>query len=457
MRLRTILDTPGGFRFFFENLSLQSSAARQMLLETVMPHTLKEISNNYKELEEFFKLFASEEKFTYTVLNIRTRLTSLRDIHGTLSRLSGGVVLDDIELFEIKGLALLYEDIKKLFEGTFVKTIEFDSLADIVSLLDPENQKITSFHIYDKYSEELSLIRQEIRKSTSYNIDLQQKSIQIEEKIRRGLCKELETSVHLLSNALSTLCKIDILIAKSLQIKELGLCIPEHGKEITSYTGLFNPEIKEIIAREGRVFQNVDISFEASIPVLITGANMGGKTVVLKTLALSQYLYQFGFGIPSNGAVIVPVSDIHFCIGDEQSIFKGLSSFAAEMARIDNLIKSARSGKNILALIDEPARTTNPTEGTALVESLIGILSLKNVRTILTTHYNIKLDSCKRLRVKGYENGAMNYMLTEDSNTTAPHEALQIARALDIDNEWIDEAEKIIMKNTSNKIEQNAK
>ncbi|OFY45050.1 MAG: hypothetical protein A2X18_14025 [Bacteroidetes bacterium GWF2_40_14] len=457
MRLRTILDTPAGFRFFFENLSLQSSAARQMLLETVMPNTLKEISNNYKELEEFYKKFAADNKFTYTVQNIRARLTSLRDIHGTLARLSGGVVLDDIELFEIKGLALLYEDIKKFFEGTFIKTIEFDNLSDIVSLLDPEGQKITSFHIYEKYSEELSHIRQEIRKSNAYNIDLQQKSIQIEEKIRRGLCKELEICVPILRNALTTLCKIDILIAKSIQIKELGLCIPEHGKEVTSYTSLFNPEIKEIIAREGREFQNVDISFETARPVLITGANMGGKTVVLKTLALSQYLYQFGFGIPSNGAVIVPVSDIHFCIGDEQSIFKGLSSFAAEMSRIDNLIKYSRSGKNILALIDEPARTTNPTEGTALVESLIGILSLKNVRTIITTHYNIKLNTCKRLRVKGYENGVMNYMLTEDSNTTAPHEALQIARALDIDNEWIDEAEKIIMKNTSNKIGQNAK
>ncbi len=457
MRLRAILDTPAGLRFFFENLTLQSSAARQMLLDTPMPHTLKEISKNYIELEEFFNTFAANEKFIFTMLNIRIRLTSLKEIHGTLLRLSDGVVLDDIELFEIKNLALVYEDIKRLFEGTFIKTVEFDNLSAVVSLLDPEDQKITSFHIYDKYSEELSLIRHEIRRNPLFNLDLQQKSQLIEAKIRKELCKKLETSVTLLRNAVNTLCKIDILLAKALQIKELGLCIPEHGKEITSYMALFNPEVREIIAKEGRVFQNVDISFEAGTPVLITGANMGGKTVVLKTLALSQYLYQFGFGIPANNAVIVPVTDIHFCIGDEQSIFKGLSSFAAEMARIDDLIKSARNGKCILALIDEPARTTNPTEGTALVESLIEILSLKNVRTILTSHYNIIFDSCKRLRVKGYENGAMNYILTEDSNTTAPHEALQIARALNVDNEWIDKAEKIIKKNTSNKVEQNAK
>lgn len=444
MRLKSILDSQCGFRFFFENLNLQSSVARHVLMESYMSQSTKEIANCYLELEEFYKVFVSEDKFTYTLLSIQNKLSSLRDIRGTLSRLENGTVPDDIELYEIKGLALLYEDIRVLFDGTFIKTVSFDDLSSIVELLDPEGHKITSFYIYDNYSDELKELRKEIRKESKYSSELHYKASIIEDRIRKELSAKLIGLTQMLRRAIDTLSKIDILIAESLQIRELNLCIPKISKERTSYFGLFNPEIKEIISKEGRSYQNVDINFGPSIPLLITGANMGGKTVVLKTLTLSQYLFQFGFGIPAKEAEIAPVSEIHFCIGDEQSISKGLSSFAAEMERIDKVIKSVRSGKNILALIDEPARTTNPTEGTALVKALIKILSGKHFRMVLTSHYNIDTGSCKRLRVKGYENGAMNYLLIEDNNTKAPQEALQIARALGIDNEWIEEAEKSV-------------
>lgn len=451
MRLKSIIDTPCGFRFLFEKLNLKSSVARNVLMESSMLQSAKEITNYYRELEEFYKIFVSEGRFTNTLLSIQTKLSLLRDIRGTISRLEDEAVLDDIELFEIKGLSLLYEDIRTLFEGTFIKSVCFDDLSSIVKLLDPEGHKITSFYIYDCYSEELKELRIQIRKEVKYNNELNYKTSIIEDGIRKELSNKLVPFTLVLRNAISSLSKIDILIAKSLQIKELDLCIPVLGKERTSYRSLFNPEVKDIISKEGRLFQNVDISFEPSEPLLITGANMGGKTVVLKTLALSQYLFQFGFGIPSKEAEIASVSEIHFCIGDQQSISTGLSSFAAEMQRIDRVIKSVRGGKEIIALIDEPARTTNPTEGTALVKALIKILAGKHFRMVLTSHYNIDSVSCKRLRVKGYENGAMNYSLIEDSNTQAPQEALQIARAIGIDNEWIEEAEALVDKVNYNK------
>ncbi len=446
MRLKSILDTPCGFRFFFEKLNLQSSVARSILMETPMFQSSKEVKKSYLELEEFCNVFVSGGKFVNTLGVIQSKLSTLRDIRGTLSRLENGVVLDDIELFEIKGLSLLYEDIASLFEGTFIKSVSFEDHSFIVKLLDPEGCKIDSFYIYDSYSSELKELRIQIRREGKYSNELNYKASIIEDRIRKELSYQLLPFASQLKNAIMTLAGIDILIAKSLQIKDLGLSLPVMGKSITSYHGLFNPEVREIIAKDGRLFQNVDISFEPSMPLLLTGANMGGKTVVLKTLALAQYLFQFGFGIPSNRAEIALVSEIHLCMGDEQSIFKGLSSFAAEMERIDKVIKAARAGKNILSLIDEPARTTNPTEGTALVKALIKILSGLQFSMIITSHYNIDSVSCRRLRVKGYLNGAMDYSLVEDDNTNAPQEALTIARAIGIDEEWIDEAELLVEK-----------
>ena len=206
---------------------------------------------------------------------------------------------------------------------------------------------------------------------------------------------------------------------------------------------MFHPQVKEALATRGREFQPVDIAFGGH-PTLITGANMGGKTVVLKTLTLCQLLFQFGFGIPAASAQIAVKDEIHFCIGDEQSVEKGLSSFAAEMKNIDAVIKASRENKKLLALIDEPARTTNPTEGAALVTALLQVLAGRDMNLVMTTHYDIEPGDAHCLRVKGFENGTMDYQLVEVQDGEVPHEALNIAQSLGIDNEWITTARTLL-------------
>jgi len=178
---------------------------------------------------------------------------------------------------------------------------------------------------------------------------------------------------------------------------------------------------------------------------------MGGKTVVLKTLTLCQLLFQFGFGIPAATARIAVKDEIYFCIGDEQSMEKGLSSFAAEMKNIDAVIKASREDKKLLALIDEPARTTNPTEGAALVTALLRVLAGKDMSLVMTTHYDIEPGGARCLRVKGFENGSMNYQLVEVQDGEVPHEALNIAQSLGIDSEWITTARSLIENSIQHK------
>ena len=245
------------------------------------------------------------------------------------------------------------------------------------------------------------------------------------------------------------MAKIDMNLAKALQIKQLGLCFPTISKDdISRYEAMFHPQVKDALAQRKRAFQPVSLTFGQK-PTLITGANMGGKTVVLKTLTLCQYLFQYGFGIPAQSADIAVKDEVFFCIGDEQSIEKGLSSFAAEMKNIDAVIKASRENRKIVALIDEPARTTNPTEGTALVSALVKVLRGDNVSLVMTTHYDIEPTDARCLRVKGFENGTMNYELVEVQDGEVPHEALNIAESLGIDKEWIETArEFLIMANS---------
>ena len=200
---------------------------------------------------------------------------------------------------------------------------------------------------------------------------------------------------------------------------------------------MFNPAVKDALVAKGKEYMPVDIEFERE-PVTIIGANMGGKTVVLKSLALNQLLTQFGFGVAAHDCCVNLVDEVALCIGDDQSIEKGISSFAAEMMAINKVVLKIREGRNMLALVDEPARTTNPVEGTALVEGLLDVLGEIKGGFVLTTHYNILNGNVKRYRVKGLRDNIMDYTLEVTHCGDVPHEAVAIAESLGIDPKWIE-------------------
>jgi len=447
MRLKSILDSPCGFRYIFEKLQLQSSLSRHMLMDTPMPHKPSEIAGIYEELREFKILFAQDGDLRNILTPLQITLSHLRDIRNTVARLSASATLDDIELFEIKNLAIINEDIRKHIKAKIL-SIDIDSMEYVLNLLDPEGLKISSFYIYDSYDDELAVLRKKMKNGSKYQDELYYEASIIEDRVRGLLSRKLEKVVPLISSSLEKLAKTDILLSKVLLMEELDFSIPVVSTGANRYTGMFNPYIKEMVEKEKKEYQKVSVEFETNSPLLITGANMGGKTVVLKSLALCQYLFQFGFGVPAECAEISPVEEVHFCIGDQQNIESGLSSFAAEINRIDEVLKSVYAGKKILALIDEPARTTNPLEGTALVTALIRILLDKKLLMVVTTHYNIEDVKCRRIRVKGLENGKMNYNLIEETGTKPPREALRIAASLGVDKRWLQEAENLLKEKT---------
>ena len=405
-----------------------------------MMTTKREIDFHYRRLNEIYDKDCTK---------IAVKLMCLKDIETTLSRLDEGAVLDDIEFFEVKYLAIVSTEVRALLEEIELEAVKLPVLEDVVKVLDPDGLNIPSFYVYDSYSPELREIRREMRALQGNGDDmtdeqrgelavLLQRNAEIELKVRMELSQRLRGRAADLKLALSNLSFLDILIAKAQQMRMMGLCFPNinEGGD-TVYCGLFNPAVKEVVAKQGREYMPVDISIERE-PVTIIGANMGGKSVVLKSLALNQLLAQFGFGVAARECQVNLVEEVALCIGDEQSIVRGVSSFAEEILAIDAVIKKIRGGKGLLALIDEPARTTNPVEGTALVEGLLEVIGKVKGGFVLTTHYNISNDKVKRYRVKGLRDGVMDYTLEQTQCGDVPQEAIAIAQSLGIDLEWIE-------------------
>ncbi|HIZ85888.1 MAG TPA: hypothetical protein IAC04_05310 [Candidatus Coprenecus stercoravium] len=427
-----------------EKLPVSSGYALRCLMEQDAMVSKDGIRAAYTRLREFLPLVSDGN----LVSMLHSSLCTLKNISHTLGRIGASESVDDIELFEVKHLLLLSRRTASLLtEAGFGNLApDISGTEEALSILDPDGTEIASFYVYDSYSEQLAVIRQQLHRESDperkERLMLQEQ--EEEQRIRDSICDRLRPYVRAAAGLMAGLADIDIFLAKALQYVNMGLCMPEISDGITSYNGLFNPYIKEILNKGGKDFTPIDITF-GDKAVVIIGANMGGKTVVLKTTALCQYLFAFGMGIPAVSARIAPRERTFFISGDAQDMAAGLSSFAAEMTAIDEVVRcSAHSGSGIAAMIDEPARSTNPIEGTALVESLVRLLGHRGVALLLTTHYNISSGNCRRLRVTGMENGRMNYRLCPAPDGDVPHEALNVAESLNISPEWIGEAKKLL-------------
>ena len=426
-----------------DQLELQSGYARRLLLDTEMMTRAEDIVACYDALRHFVEFVERVDKIHIDTLLFK--LQGLKDIRTTIRNLAGKQVLDDIELFEVKHLAILAGDVAKLLkQHDLDSVVAIPPLDQVINILDPDGMKIATFYIYDSYCEQLKQLRSQMRQHPDQQDDLILQADALEDSVRADLSERLRPFATAIEQAQLALARTDVLMAKAMQMRAMGLTFPELSLDgMCRYEGIFHPQVQAAVTSHGRKYQPVDIAYGLQ-PTLITGANMGGKTVVLKTLTLCQLLFQFGFGIPAAQARIDVKDEIYFCIGDEQSVEKGLSSFAAEMKNIDAVIKASRMNKKLLALIDEPARTTNPTEGAALVSALLRVLDGKDMSLVMTTHYDIEPGKAHCLRVKGFENGEMDYRLVEVRDGEVPHEALNIAQNLGIDTEWIETARAML-------------
>ena len=397
---------------------------------------------------------------------LKVKLSQVKDIRGTVKRLKEPVVLDDLELFELKNLAFVAEDIREIIKDYPV--VDIPCLGNLVDLLDPEQNRIPHFYIYDSYSEKLSALRAEIKQKKREGREereienLYYQSLEEEDRVRAELTLQIRMLREEIAETLRAVAYLDILLAKAIQVENMGLVLPEvkDGKknERLSFQKLFHPQLREILLQEGRKFQPVDVGLERGV-TLLTGANMAGKSVLLKSIALAQGLAQFGFYVPAERAEIVPVSDILTCMGDGQDELSGLSSFAAEMLCVNEILLRVKRGEKVLVLIDELARTTNPTEGRAIVNGVIEFLAAYQIRALVTTHYGGIIAPCRKLRVRGFREEKIqgkltlqnitdyiDYSLLEDASGEVSQEAIRIAEIIGVSRELTDNAKKFLDK-----------
>ena len=146
--------------------------------------------------------------------------------------------------------------------------------------------------------------------------------------------------------------------------------------------------------------------------ILLTGANMSGKSTFLRQTALIVVLAHAGFYVPAESCRLGLVDKIFSRVGAGDDLENGKSTFMVEM---EECAQITRASANSLAIIDECGRGTAPNEGAALAKAIVEYLAgTVRCRTIFTTHF---LDLAKRIEstgVDGVECWHSNLFVRED-------------------------------------------
>jgi DNA mismatch repair protein MutS2 len=162
---------------------------------------------------------------------------------------------------------------------------------------------------------------------------------------------------------------------------------------------------------ERAVPQSIRLDADLRITI-ISGPNMGGKTVALKMAGLFVAMVACGLHVPAVAATIGRFTHVFTDIGDEQSIVQNTSTFSAHLRRLAEIV--ALADDRSLILIDEIGSGTEPSAGAALAVAVIERFVAAGARAIVTTH-------ATELKLFGAENAHVrNASVRFDPDTYAP-------------------------------------
>ena len=432
------------------------------------------------ELDNVETILAALEADESAVLGLQQALSGMKEIRGTLA-VCRERSLTEVELYELTAFCLrLDETIRKAealpgYEKLWA--VRFISPAAAIRVLHPEESRRVSFYVEDGRTPELAAAREEKRalerRLREDGADRPKLLAERQEAVRKE--EEALAAVYLdMSEALrpflddlekdaEALGRLDAAIAKALLARRYGCCRPQTGGEELILEEAVHPLTAEALEARGRRFVPLSVELSRGVTV-ITGANMGGKSVALKTVVLNAILALSGCYVFARAAKVPMFENLELINRDFSDSERGLSSFGGEILRFNEAVSRLGKGLSFIAM-DEFARGTNTEEGEAIARAAVSFLADKNAVTLLTTHYDNTAEAAVRhYQVKGLKKlgelpegdaagtgtdrlrlieQTMDYGLIEvRPGTPCPRDAIAICRLLGLPGEILEEAEK---------------
>ncbi len=242
-------------------------------------------------------------------------------------------------------------------------------------------------------------------------------------RILFALTEELRAQLPAIEMAVDVVANLDFINAKAVFHQTFNCVIPEVGGERLALVEARHPLLEESLRAIGGSVVPVSLSLDDTHnAMVISGANAGGKTVVLKTAGLLSLMALSGVSVPARDASFPFYSSVLADIGDHQSIAANLSTFTSHVANISRMTQLCQAPA--LVLLDEVGTGTDPEEGSALGVAVVDYFRrVCGAHVMATTHYGgLKMYA-------GNEEGVINASVEFDEKTLRPTYRLLVGLA----------------------------
>jgi DNA mismatch repair ATPase MutS len=143
-----------------------------------------------------------------------------------------------------------------------------------------------------------------------------------------------------------------------------------------------------LLQAKKRICNDLDINGWSKV-VIVTGANMAGKSTFLRTVGVNLILARIGAPVCAEKMKFTPI-DIYTNMRTTDSLLKDESYFFAELKRLQGVLERLRKGERIFVILDEMLKGTNSVDKLNGSRELIRkLLELKSVSLIAT--HDLKL------------------------------------------------------------------
>ena len=162
------------------------------------------------------------------------------------------------------------------------------------------------------------------------------------------------------------------------------LCLPTPAPpadDVLRAQGLYDPCL---VLRTGRPAVANDVTADGVRLLVVTGANHGGKTTLLRALGVARLLAGAGAFAPAQSftAALVPAVRTHWAREEDAALVHG--KLDEELARFSALVDELVPGA--LLLSNESFSSTNEAEGSQIALTVVRALAEAGVRMVVVTH-----------------------------------------------------------------------
>jgi DNA mismatch repair ATPase MutS len=198
--------------------------------------------------------------------------------------------------------------------------------------------------------------------------------------------------------------RLDAWYSMAVAVKTFNLHLPEfidQREPMIDAKELYHLLLKNPVACNLEMNQDHNFLF-------LTGANMAGKSTLIKAVGSAVFLAHLGMGVPARQMKLTLFDGLLTNINVVDNIAKGESYFYNEVQRVKNTVQKINDGKKWLVLIDELFKGTNVQDAMKCSLTVIrGLIKIKNSLFILSTHlYEIGEE------LKQYSNISFRYFET---------------------------------------------